>query len=220
MMSGTLAKKSSARARPRLRPVDLGGPEVSIERRADGAVLMRSPRALEPYPNNLTERLSHWAAVAPDRVFLAQRDRAGAWRTLTYAAAFAAVRAIAAALLNRNLSPERPIAILSGNDIEHALLGLAAMHVGIPYAPISVPYSLVSADFGKLKAIMATLSPGLVFAANGTPFARAIAAAAPGGAEVVVTTNPPAKRATTPFADLSRTEPTPDVEAAHAKVTP
>ena len=71
------------------------------------------------------------------------------------------------ALLQRNLSPERPIAILSGNDIEHALLGLAAMHVGIPYAPISVPYSLLSQDFGKLKTIIATLTPGFVFAANG-----------------------------------------------------
>src|ERR1700683_2870326 len=109
MMSGTLAKKSSAPARPPLRTVDLGGPEVVCERRADGAVLMRSPRSLEPYPDNLTERLAHWAGVAPDRVFLAQRGRAGAWRTLTYAAAFAAVRAIAAALLDRSLSPERPI---------------------------------------------------------------------------------------------------------------
>jgi feruloyl-CoA synthase len=114
----------------------------------------------------------------------------------------------------------RPIAILSGNDIEHALIGLAAMHVGIPYAPISVPYSLLSADFGKLKAIMATLSPGLVFAANGTPFARAIAAAVPRSVEVVVTANPPADRATTPFADLLQTEPTAEVDAAHARVTP
>ena len=151
---------------------------------------MRSPRPLEPYPENLTERLAHWAGVAPERIFLAQRDRAGEWRTLTYAAAFAAVRAIAAALLDRNLSPERPIAILSGNDIEHALLGLAAMHVGIPYAPISVPYSLVSQDFMKLKSIMEILTPGLVFAASGTAFARAIAAAVPPDVEVVVTADP------------------------------
>ena len=112
----------------------------------------------------------HWAEAAPERIFIAQRDAAGGWRTLTYAQTLAAVRAIAAALLERDLSPERPIAILSGNDIEHALLALAAMHVGIPYAPISVPYSLLSQDFGKLKAIINILTPGLVFAANGTRF--------------------------------------------------
>ncbi len=157
-----------------------------IERRSDGAILMRSPHPLPAHPQKLTERLVHWAEAAPDRVFLAQRDAGGGWRTLTYAQTLAAVRAIAAALLQRDLSAERPIAILSGNDIEHALLGLAAMHVGIPYAPISVPYSLLSQDFGKLKAIMAALSPGLVFAANGAGFSRAIAAAVPPDAEIVV----------------------------------
>ena len=99
--------------------------------------------------------------------------------------------AIAAALLERGLDADRPVAILSGNDIEHALLGLAAMHVGIPYAPISVPYSLLSQDFGKLKAIVEVLGPGLVFAANGGAFARAIAAALPHGVEIVVTNDPP-----------------------------
>src|SRR5208282_563471 len=118
------------------------------------------------------------------------------------------VRAIAAALLARGLSPHCPIAILSGNDIEHALIGLAAMHVGIPYAPISVPYSLLSKDFGKLKTIIEVLQPGLVFAANGTAFARAIAVAVPLGIEIAVTTNPPADRPATLFAALSDTQPT------------
>ena len=130
------------------------------------------------------------------------------------------MRAIAAALLARGLSPERPIAILSGNDIEHALIGLAAMHVGIPYAPISVPYSLLSKDFGKLKTIVEVLQPGLIFAANGAAFARAIAAAVPPGVEVAVTTNPPNERPATLFAALSNTQPTPAVEAAHAKTGP
>ncbi len=206
--------------RPPLRPVRLGPPGVLVERRNDGAILMRSPHALPSYPEKLTERLDYWAKAAPERIFLAQRDGAGKWRTLTYAAAFAAVRAIAAALLARELSPERPIAILSGNDIEHALLGLAAMHVGIPYAPISVPYSLLSQDFKKLKTIIDVLTPGLVFAANGTAFARAIAAAVPPGVEVVVTANPPRDRPTTPFAKLTGAPPTPAVEAAHAKVGP
>jgi feruloyl-CoA synthase len=219
-LSNAAVKSHTQKNQPPLRPVRLGRPDVIVERRGDGAILLRSPHRLEPYPRTLTDRLVHWAQAASDRVFLAQRDGQGAWRTLTYAQTLAAVRAVAAALLERDLSPERPIAILSGNDIEHALLGLAAMHVGIPYAPISVPYSLMSQDFGKLKAIIGILTPGLVFAANGTAFARAIAAAVPGDVEVVVTANPPAERKATLFAALAATSPAATVEAAHAKVGP
>jgi feruloyl-CoA synthase len=203
-----------------LRAVKLGPADVIVERRGDGTILMRSPHPLPPYPRMLTERLVHWAKAAPDRVFLAQRDAAGAWRSMSYAQTLAAVRALAAALLARGLSTERPVAILSGNDIEHALLGLAAMHVGIPYAPISVPYSLLSQDFGKLKTIIAMLSPGLVFANNGTAFARAITAALPGDVEVAVTASPPAGRATASFAELLQTPAGAAVEAAHARVKP
>jgi len=203
-----------------LRAVKLGPADVVVDRRTDGIILMRSPHPLPPYPRMLTERLMHWAKVAPDRIFLAQRDAAGAWRSMSYAQTLAAVRALAAALLERGLNTERPIAILSGNDIEHALIALAAMHVGIPYAPVSVPYSLLSQDFGKLKTIVATLTPGLVFAANGTAFARAIAAAMPDGVEVVVTANPPDDRKATLFSALAGASPTPAVDAAHAKVGP
>jgi feruloyl-CoA synthase len=202
----------------RLRPVRLGSADVVVERQNDGVILMRSPHELPPHPERLTERLVHWAAAAPQRVFLGQRDRAGHWRTVTYADAFATVRSIAAALLTRELSPERPIAVLSGNDIDHALISLAAMHVGIPYAPISVPYSLLSQDFGKLKAIIDILTPGLVFAANGMAFARAIAAAVPPHVEVVVAASPPNDRPTTALAELLNARPTPDVDTAHARV--
>ena len=219
-MSLASARKHAGENRPPLRPVRLGPASVTVERRGDGAILMRSPEPLPPYPETLTERLAHWAKTAPERIFLAQRDPAGGWRTLSYAATFAAVRAIAAALLERDLSPDRPVAILSGNDIEHALLGLAAMHVGIPYAPISVPYSLMSQDFKKLTAIIDILTPGLVFAANGAAFARAIAAAVPASVEVVVTTSPPPGRRATHFAELLEARPTAAVDAAHAAVGP
>jgi len=217
-MTCTLEKNPFEASRPPLRPVRLGPPDVVVERRDDGVILLRSPHPLRAFAKNLTERLVHWAKAAPERVFLAQRDATGAWRTLTYAQTLAAVRAVAAALLERDLSPERPIAILSGNDIEHALLGLAAMHVGIPYAPISVPYSLMSQDFGKLKSIIDILTPGLVFAANGTAFTRAIAAAVPHDVEVVVTANAPGDRSATPFAALAATQSSSAVDAAHDKV--
>ncbi len=223
-MSSAPAKSRPTPSRPPLRPAKLGPADVVVERRADGAILMRSPHPLPRHPQKLTERLTHWATTAPDRVFLAQRDAqrstGSGWRTLTYAQTLAAVRAVAAALLQRDLSAERPVAILSGNDIDHALLGLAAMHVGIPYAPISVPYSLLSQDFGRLKAIMAVLSPGLVFAANGKAFARAIDAAVPGDAEVVIAADPLRERPATAFAALTSTAATAAVEAAHGKVGP
>jgi feruloyl-CoA synthase len=218
-MSTASAKSRSGEQAP-LRPVRLGPASVEVERKPDGTILLRSPRALEPYPEKLTERLAHWGEAEPERIFLAQRDRTGAWRSVTYGAAFASVRAIAAALLERELSPERPIAILSGNDIEHALLGLAAMHVGVPYAPISVPYSLASRDFKKLKAIIEILTPGLVFAADGAAFAPAIAATVPQDVEVAVTANPVSDRPMTPFTELLDARPTAAVEAAHAKVGP
>jgi feruloyl-CoA synthase len=214
------AARDTRAATAPLRPVRLGPPDVVLDHKADGTIHLRSPHRLEAYPEKLTQRLEHWAKVAPDRVLFAQRTAAGEWRKLTYAQTLAQVRGIAQALLQRNLSPERPIAILSGNDIEHALLGLAAMYVGIPYAPISVPYSLMSSDFGKLKSIIADLTPGLVFVSDGKPFGRAIDAAVPAEAEIVVTVNPLANRPTTPFADLMKVEPTAAVDAAHAKVGP
>jgi feruloyl-CoA synthase len=218
-MSSAPATSPSPNHAP-LRPVKLGAADVLVERRGDGAILMRSPHPLPAFGQNLTARLGYWADAAPDRIFLAQRGAAAGWRTLTYAQTLGAVRAIAAALLARDLSPDRPIAILSGNDIEHALLGLAAMHVGIPYAPISVPYSLLSQDFGKLKAIVDILTPGLVFAANGAAFARAIAASVPAAVELVVTANPPSDRRATLFGELAEVRPDAVVATAHAAVGP
>jgi feruloyl-CoA synthase len=202
-----------------LRPVRLGPADVLLDRKADGTLYLRSPHPLGPYPDKLTQRLEHWAEAAPDRIFLAQRAADGSWRTLSYAQALERVRAAAQALLGRNLSAERPIAILSGNDLEHAVLGLAAMMIGVPYAPISVPYSLMSADFGKLKSIMETLTPGLVFAASGKTFARAIAATVPASVEIVVTADP-SERPATLFAELLAAKPTGAVDRAHAEVGP
>src|SRR5882672_12362035 len=162
-----------------VRPVRLGPRDVVVDRRPDGTIHLTSPHALPPYPAKLTERLDYWAATAPERIFLAQRDAGGGWRTVTYAQALDQVRRIGAALLTRDLSPERPVAILSGNDIEHALIGLAAMYVGIPYAPISPAYALISQDFGKLRSIFELLTPGLVFAADGDLYRRAIEAVVP-----------------------------------------
>jgi feruloyl-CoA synthase len=207
--------------KPPVRPVRLGPADVAVERRADGALLLRSPHPLGAFPDKLTERLQFWAAAAPDRILFARRDAAGGWRTVSYARALDAARRIGAALLRRNLSADRPVMILSGNDLEHALLGLGANYVGIPYAPVSPAYSLVSTDFGKLRHVASLLTPGLVFAADGAAFGRAIEAAVPPDVELVVTKNPPpSARPTTLFRELMAGEATAAADAAHAAAGP
>ncbi len=151
------------------RKVALGPKDVAVERRAGGILHLRSPHSLGSYPPKLTECLEHWAAVAPDRVFLAQRGR-----TLTYAQALERAKRVGQYLLDKKLSLERPLVVLSGNDIEHALLHLGAMYVGIPYAPISPAYSLLSTDFAKLRAILELLTPGLAFVAHMGTFKNAL----------------------------------------------
>jgi feruloyl-CoA synthase len=145
-----------------------------LEQRHDGSTLLRQAEALPAYPVRVTDKLAHWAAVTPDATFLA--ERAGHdWHRLSYRDAWRGARAIGQALLDRGLSAERPVLILSGNGIDHALLALGCQLVGVPYAPISVAYSLASQDLAKLRGIVALTTPGLVFAA-GPKFARAFAA--------------------------------------------
>src|SRR4029079_15022663 len=131
-------------------------------------------QSLSGYHGKLSEPLEHWAKATPDRLFLAQRDAQDRWRKRSYAETLADVQRIGAALLRRGLSAERPLVMLSGNDIEHALLALGAMYVGIPYAPISPAYSLMSSDFGKLRSIINLLTPGLIYASDGAMFAKAL----------------------------------------------
>ena len=113
----------------KVRPVRLGPLPVSLERRQDGSVLVSSTVPVSPHPARMTDLLEHWARHEPCRVFLAKRTRAGdgEWRGITYAETLASVRRIAAALLARGLVPERPVVLLSENDIEHGLMSLAAM---------------------------------------------------------------------------------------------
>jgi feruloyl-CoA synthase len=181
---------------------------------------MQSPYPLGPYPAKITERLEHWAAHAPDRTFLAQRAVDGTWRRLTYRDALDRVRRLSQALLDRRLSAERPILILSGNGIDHALLALAAMYTGVIYAPIAPAYSLQARDYGALGQVFERVQPALVFAAEGTAYERALKHVLPPGVELVVSTSPPSTPASTPFAELERTEVSHAVDEAHAAVGP
>jgi feruloyl-CoA synthase len=139
-------------------------------------MLLHSPQKLAPYARCVTEWLVQWSDHAPERVFLAERGTNDSWRKLTYREAYGSVRRIAQALLERGLNAQKPVAILSDNSIDHALLALGAMHVGIPAAPISPAYSLMSRDFGKLKTIFDLVKPGLVYAADAQKFGPALEA--------------------------------------------
>ena len=189
------------------RRVPLGAADTAVVRRDDGAAFLRSPHLLGPYPRNLTERLERWAHEAPERALAAQRDASGGWRTLTYAEAHAKALRVGAALLARGLSAERPLAILSENSLEHLLLLLGAMHVGVPCAPVSPAYSLLSSDHAKLRYVMDLATPGLVWAQDEARFAKAVADAVPRGTEVV-------------YGALVEAEPAARVAEAHARTGP
>jgi feruloyl-CoA synthase len=183
-----------------------GSQEVVAERRRDGAILLRATRALEAYPRHLLERLRLWAERAPDRVLFAQRDASGGWKSISYSEALQRARAIGQYLLGKGLSAERPLVVLSGNDIEHALLHLGAMYVGVPYAPVSPAYSLLSTDFAKLRFIRDLLTPGLVYA-NGAQFRPALEVFE--GVEVLER-----------FGDALHENSLQEAETAHARVGP
>jgi len=217
-MANPLRADRPASAAP-LRPVKLGPADAVVERKTDGTIHIRARQPLGPYHDKLSVPLEHWAREAPERVFLAERAGDGAWRKLTYAEVLDQVKRIGAALLRRGLSAERPVVILSGNSVDHALLALAAMYVGIPYAPVSPAYSLMSTDFGKLRTIIDLLTPGLVYAVDGNAFGRAIAACLPDDAELVASRNPPADRKATMFTDLIGELDEAAVAAANAQVT-
>ena len=190
----------------KFRPITFGVTRVVLRDGAPGTYYLQAEQPLQPYPERITDRLQHWATTAPDRSFMARREKltdgsSGDWRHVTYAQAWAQARSIAQALIDRGLSAERPVVILSENDLEHAVLALGCLVAGVPYVPASPPYSLVSQDFDKLIHVMRTVTPGLVFAADATRYDKAISAAAPADVEVVYTT-PPA-----PTTSPVRTEP-------------
>ena len=144
--------------------------------RNDGSILLKLEQKLEEFPEKITEKLIYWAEKTPNATFIARRKspEPNDWFRLSYAKTLENVNSIAQYLLNLNFAENETIVILSENSIEHALLALAALHVGIPYAPISPPYSLISNDFGKLKQCLEIMTPKLVFAQNGKSYAKAL----------------------------------------------
>jgi feruloyl-CoA synthase len=207
--------------KPRYRPVAVGGclNDARVEHRADGSFVLRSTEPLAPYPRHMGERLAHWAAVAPDRLLAAQRGPDGQWQRIGYAEMVERARALGQALLERGLRTERPLVILSDNDLEHLSLMLGAMWAGVPSISVSPAYSRISTDFGRLRHILAKATPGAVYAAD-PGYARAIDAAVPMDVPVILGDGSLQGRATERFAALLHTAPGPSLDAAHAEIGP
>jgi feruloyl-CoA synthase len=197
------------------RQISFGAVNVSQTSEPDGTIRIRCHTPLGPHDPSLARMFRTAADTQPDRTFLAERTADG-WRRLTYAQAREKADSIAAALLARGLSVERPVMVLSGNAIDHALLKLAAYTAGIPIAPVSVAYSLQSQDFAKLKYIAELLRPGLIYVADTAPFAKALAALDLSGVEIV-TSRDGGNLGATPFSQLARTRPATAVERAVAE---
>jgi len=196
----------------------VSAPDVIVRAGEAGVLYVTDRRPIGAWPDRITQWLDDWADRTPDRPFLVERDAAGHWVAVTYGEARTRVRAVVQALVDRRLSPERPVLILSGNSINHGILALAAMYSGIPYAPVSPQYSLQSRDLGVLRRITATMRPGLVFAADGAAFERAFGVF---GADVEIVTSSVkvVSRPVTLFDQLALTAESPAVDAAHTQVS-
>jgi feruloyl-CoA synthase len=211
---------ANARSDAPLRPISFGDPAVTIERRDDGTIYLKPKIALGEYPVRLTDRLHHWARLEPNRVFMAERDGGRGWRQMTYSELLTSSRHIASSLLARGLSAEKPVVILSGNSIDHALIAFGALYAGIPFCPVSPAYSLISKDYGKLSYLMKLLTPGLVFVDDADQFADALEANVPEGVEIAASYGAPAGREVTLLADLMATPLHPGLDAAHDTIGP
>lgn len=209
----------SASSHP-LRAISFGTPAVNVERLPDGTIYLRPKVPLGDYPVRITDRLHHWAEAEPNRVFMAERNKSGGWREITYAELLVSSRHIASALLARGLSAERPVVILSGNSIDHALLAFGALYAGVPFCPVSPAYSLVSRDYGKLGYVIGLLTPGLVFADDADKFSDALSANVPPGTEIAASFGAVPGRTVTSLADLMAAPIRPDLDAAHAAIGP
>src|SRR5260370_5256974 len=207
--------------KPAFRKIEWLKRDIAVERRADGVIILKSRIPLKPYEKHIPASLAKWAREQPGRIWLAQRggtDRQ--WRKLSYGAAKRTVDALTQALLNLKLDPGRPVAILSGNSIEHALMTQAAMQARVPAAPISPAYSLMSHDHVKLKYLFDLIKPAAVMVQDGPSFEKALKAIDLDGVTVVHVVRACEGIKSIAFAELAATPVTKDVEESIANITP
>ena len=204
---------------PRYRPVNFGVTRVNLREGANGTRYLQADLPLGAYARRVTDFLVHWAETTPDHSFVARRaplagGGTGDWQHVSYGQALEAARSIGQALLNRGLSAERPVVLLSENSLEHALMALGCLYAGVPYCPVTPAYATASQDYDKLRHVVSTLTPGLVYATDGARFGKALQATLDDSVEVVLNQGNIDGRTTTPFADLRATAATDKIDAA------
>jgi feruloyl-CoA synthase len=222
MVTAAVANSASTASGSEVKPgaALFAKPEVIHERQADGSLVLRSAHRLGPVPRSIGVLLERWAAADPKRVFLAERDTKGGWRQVTYEEAARAANAIGQSLLDRQLGPDRPLMILAENGIDHGLMMLGAMHVGMPVVPVSTAYARLSQDFGKLRYIFELIQPGLIYVDEADRYAKGLDTIGAGSLEIVASKGAFAGAKLTPFSTLTEVRPTPAVDAAFAEVGP
>ena len=206
------------------RAMKFGIDRVEVVEHDGECVYLQAEQALSPYPHTITERFIHWGHHNSEKTLFAQRcvldnGQLGDWVKVSYAQALETARQLGQALLNRNLSEDRPVLILSENSLEHALLALACIYVGVPYCPASPAYSTLSKSHDKLHHIVKTITPGLVFARDGQAYEQAILSAIPTDTEVVIAKGH-LSRPYTRFEEIRHTKASPEVDHAYAKTGP
>jgi feruloyl-CoA synthase len=217
-MSGNAA---AVLTKPAFRKIEWLKRDIAVERRPDGVIVLKSRIALKPYEKHIPASLTKWASEAPSRIWLAQRTGAERqWRKVSYGEAKRTVDALTQSLLNLKLEPGSPVAILSGNSIEHALMTQAAMQARFPAAPVSPAYSLMSHDHVKLKYLFDLIRPKVVMVQDGPAFEKALKALPLDGVTVVHVARPCDGIESVAFADLAATPVTGDVEDSIAQITP
>src|SRR5690606_31279323 len=108
----------------RYRPMSFGVTRVGLRDGAPGVRYLQAELPLGAFARRVTDYLVHWAENTPDHSFLARRaqlpgGQTGDWQHVSYAQALDAARSIGQALLDRGLTPERPVVVLSENTLEH-----------------------------------------------------------------------------------------------------
>jgi feruloyl-CoA synthase len=191
-----------------------------VETRADGIIVVRAQQELPPYPATWMDRLEHWSVEAPERAFLAQRAPDGGWDKLKFGEAYDKALRMGSWLLAHGASVERPVLILSGNDIGHGLMSLAGMAVDAPTCPISTAYSLISQDLGKLTSAIDLLTPSFVYATDGRAYGRALALAKSRGIGLITGDATAAEAGATPISQLWNTAISEEARAARAGIGP
>jgi feruloyl-CoA synthase len=209
---------------PKFRPLQFGVTRVTLKDGVAGTQYLKADQALQAFPVRLTDRLQQWAQVKPEQTLFAQRVKLadgtlGDWRHLSYSEAWNTARNIAQGLIKRDLSVDRPVVVLSENSLEHALLALGCMLAGVPFVPTSPAYSLISQDYDKLKHVLRTVTPGMVFASD-SRYAKAIAATVERDVEIVMGEGCVDGHDVTPFEALKMTAATTDVDTAIAATGP